>query len=189
MAKIGGGTLAALVCFAGIDSAKALDFNFSFDNTVGSVAGTVEGTIQGLNDNSTGAASAVLITSFPAGLGGSFDIGNNAVLWDTVLANSFTVTNGAITAASFDAFTTGNNDVLCLTPSSANCATTTNGLTLDNFATTTFNSDGFGGATYSAATPVPFETEPTLGILLAAGLFGSRHLYRRHRARKVLLDK
>ncbi len=185
---MGGGTLAALVCFTGIDSAKALDFNFSFDDTFGNTSGTVEGTIQGLNDNSTGAASAVLITSFP--VGGSFDIGNNAVLWDTVAANLFTVTNGAITAASFEASATGSDDIFCLSPSTGNfCPNSFNALTLDNSSTFVRNDDGFGGATYSAATPVPFETEPTLGILLAAGLFGSRHLYRRHRARKVLLDK
>ena len=185
----GGASLAALVCFTGIESASALDFNFSFDNTILNVPGTVEGTIQGLNDNSTGAASAVLITSFPAGLGGSFDISNDAMLWDNILVNEFTVTNGSITAASFDARNNSGGDTLCLNASGASlCTNNFNLLTLNGGSSITGNNDSFSGVTFSSATPVPFETEPTLGILLAAAFFGSRHLHHKHKAKKLLLN-
>ena len=44
----------------------------------GSVPGTVTGTIGGLNDNATGAATSLDITSFPAGLG-TLDAGNDVM--------------------------------------------------------------------------------------------------------------
>jgi hypothetical protein len=46
--------------------ASADDFSFSFTNDIGNVAGTVTGEILGLTDNSTGAATDVIIESFPS---------------------------------------------------------------------------------------------------------------------------
>ena len=45
-----------------------LDFTFSFTDTTGGVSGTVTGEILGLSDNSTGAATDVLIESHAAAL-------------------------------------------------------------------------------------------------------------------------
>ena len=84
-------------------AAKALDFTFSFSNVTGNTPGTVTGTIQGLNDNATSAATGVIIQTYPSGLSGSPNQGGfDATKW-AVINNSFSVTNGNITAASFDA--------------------------------------------------------------------------------------
>jgi hypothetical protein len=80
--------------------AQLLDFDFSFQNAFGTVAGTVSGEILGLANNSTGAASEVLITSFPAGLGGNATP-INATLWLNQSENSFTVVNGEVVAGGF----------------------------------------------------------------------------------------
>ena len=47
LAKMGGGSLAALVCLTGIESASALDFNFSFDTFASIIPGSVTGTVEG----------------------------------------------------------------------------------------------------------------------------------------------
>ena len=143
----------------------------------------MEGTIGGLNDNATGAATSLELTLFPAGLGGTLDQGNNVLAWSNQLNNSFTVTNGSITAADFTAANT--SDGLCLSASLC-FAGLSNGLTFDAASTNTGNNDGFSGVTFSsAATPVPFEVNPTLGLLLVGGLFGSNRLYRKHKGRKI----
>lgn len=178
-----GGCVAALVCFTGVESASALDFTFSFDNTNGNVGGTVEGIIGGLNDNSTGAATSLRFTSFPAGLGTLF-FGTDRF----ISTNQFTVTNGSITAADFAAGS--SNFGLCIN-NSANCfggfgsapVGITNALTFNGANDVVSNSDGFGGVTFAA---VPFEFSPTLGLLLVAGLFGGNHLYRKHKAEKLV---
>ena len=62
---------------------QIVNFDFSFQNTIGTVSGTVTGEILGLTDNSTGPATEVLITGFPAGMNniaGPTPI--NAMLWD-----------------------------------------------------------------------------------------------------------
>ena len=89
------------VVFFGI-SAMADDFTFSFTNNVGTVSGTVTGEIIGLTNNATGAASQVIITSVPSGLSPFEGTPFDATTWDTQTTNSFTETNGVITAANFN---------------------------------------------------------------------------------------
>jgi len=93
--------------------ASALNVPFAFTNLSGNVAGTVTGELQGLTDNDTGPATAVIITSFPAGLNSVFGAAPiNAVLWNQQFENSFTVHNGLVVAGSFYAAQTFNgNDV------------------------------------------------------------------------------
>ena len=88
-------------------SAKADTFDFSFTNTnpPGNVSGTVTGEIilPGTN-NYSGAATEVIIESFPSGL--NSDLGAapiDASLWDTQISNSFTEIGGVITSAGFNA--------------------------------------------------------------------------------------
>jgi hypothetical protein len=79
-----------------------LDFDFSFQNTIGTVNGTVTGEILGLANNSTGPASEVLITGFPAGLdstAGATPI--NAMSWIDQVENTFTVVNGQVVSGGF----------------------------------------------------------------------------------------
>lgn len=164
------------------NNAQAFDFTFSFDNVNGTVPGTVEGIITGLEEG-TGAADSVKITSFPAGLAGSFDNGNDATLWLFQMANSFTVNSGSIVAADFLAIhAVGNSsDILCLGSCFTNNA---NSLTLDNDSTNTANNDGFAGATYTAATSVPFGVSTDLSLLILGGIYGVSRLRKRMAANK-----
>ena len=79
-----------------------LVFEWSFSNVTGTVAGTVSGKIYGLSDNATGAASKVTIESYPSALDSIYPAGEiDTSAWDQQFQNAFTVTGGAITAASF----------------------------------------------------------------------------------------
>lgn len=40
----------------------------------------------------------------------------------------------------------------------------------------------------ASAASVPFEFSPSLGLLLVGGLFGGSHLYRQHKAKKVVFE-
>jgi hypothetical protein len=91
------------MAFAG-PSAKADIFDFTITNARGNVSGSVTGEIFGLVNNSTSAASEVLITDFPAGLNSALGGAPiNATAWAIQMENSFTETNGQITAADFAA--------------------------------------------------------------------------------------
>jgi hypothetical protein len=76
-------------------NAMADNFIFSFSDA----AGTVTGEITGLQNNATGSATKVLITSYPALLGSIPDL--IATDWAGQFLNSFTETNGVITDAQF----------------------------------------------------------------------------------------
>ena len=99
--------------------ANALSFTFSFDDEfpLGDVPGTVTGRIDGLADNATSAAAAVFVTSSPSLLGYPLSSSDNILSQPTVstVNNSFTVTNGALTAENFLAvFTETNLDAIQL---------------------------------------------------------------------------
>jgi hypothetical protein len=87
--------------------ANADDFSFSFTNDIGNVAGTVTGEILGLTDNSTGAATDVIIESYPSALNADLFTSYTAPIdlfadpWFSTDANTFTETDGQITAADF----------------------------------------------------------------------------------------
>lgn len=81
-------------------AARADNFTFSFANdpASGNVAGIVTGTIFGLTDNSTGPATDVVITGYPAGLDSVYPAGSiDVISW--LGPNSFTESGGAITSA------------------------------------------------------------------------------------------
>ena len=173
-------TTLALAIFA--PHAKAFNFTFSFDNVTGNVTGTVSGTITGLEDNTSNqAADSVIIESFPVGLEGSFDEGNDAVAWSIPFANSFTVTSGSITDANFSIFSVGGNDRLLINFSGTGG---TNLFSKDNLATNVANQDGFGGVTFAPATPVPFGVIPDTGLGILAGIWVISRLRRNIVARK-----
>ena len=162
-------------------NAHAFDFTFSFDNVEGNTPGTVEGIITRLNEG-TGAADSVIITSFPAGLGGTIDNGNDATLWSDQFTNSFTVNSGSITAADFFAgLGAGTSDIFCLGDCGGN---NVNFLSLDSQTTQTANINGFSGATYTAATPVPFGVSTDLSLLILGGTYGVSRLRKRMAANK-----
>jgi hypothetical protein len=82
------------------EAASAATFNFSFSNLQGPVSGTVEGLIELPDGDGTFSATSVIVTSAPAALGYTlpFDVFAN---YQNVIANSFTVSGGAITDSSF----------------------------------------------------------------------------------------
>jgi hypothetical protein len=146
-------------------SARADVFDFTITNVRGNVTGTVSGEIFGLVNNSTTSATEVLITSFPGGLNtavGSPPI--NVTNWATQTTNSFTETDGQITAFDFQASQPiagePNPAQLVIGPTEAY-------INLDGLA--------FGSQTYVYG-PVTFELastpEPAYMALTALGLGG-----------------
>jgi len=102
--------LFGLALLAMATPALAVDIQFSFTNTIGDVPGTVTGEIDGLVDNSTSAATAIWVNSYPAGLNSVFPAGPiNVLLWTggVLNNNAFTLTNGALTGVDF--FITSND--------------------------------------------------------------------------------
>lgn len=98
--------LLLLLVGIGTPNARADNFEFSFTNTIGTVAGTVTGEIFGLtNDGVPGPASDVIINSYPSLFYSEPGIGTPPVNTDSwlVSANLFTESGGAISAACYGA--------------------------------------------------------------------------------------
>jgi hypothetical protein len=103
--------LLSLLCLVLPASARADNFTFSFTNVPtgdgDDISGTVTGEILGLTNDSTGPAAEVLILSFPPGLDSVLGSGPiYATSWSDQIENSFTVTNGQVTAGGFYAWDT-----------------------------------------------------------------------------------
>ncbi len=152
---------ALVAAYAPPARAGLLNFSFSFtdDPTVGTTPGTVTGEIDGLSDNSTSAASDVIIDTVPSALGGistegPLPIETIASGWNNPIINSFTVSGGQITAASFFAVSSYGHAALILNFSGENL------LTFDKNNTYVKNSGGFAGATYAPLVAAPAVPEP-----------------------------
>jgi hypothetical protein len=109
--------LAAILVSAA--SAQAATFTFSFTNEppAGTVNGTVTGRIDGLAATGTSAATAVFVTSSPAGVFYPLSASDNILAQQnlTVFSNTFTVTGGVLTSMDFRAgFTQPNGDAFSL---------------------------------------------------------------------------
>lgn len=161
--------------------ASTLNFYYSFTDTVGNVSGTVSGEVYGLLDNSVGYASTnVTVTSYPAGLTGlppaPFSVPAYAAsIGQSVVANSFDVTNGVVTIGSQYQVSVGYFDLNVynyynelFNPSGSLGVANFNG----------FNADGVNGVIFtpapSSATPLP-----STWTMLIAGLIGIGFMARR----------
>ena len=98
---VGGALATSLVAWEKPAQAIQL-FNFSFNNTAGPVNGTVSGTLNLPDGNGTFAATSMKINSAPAALGYTQPV-DVLSYFPNVFSNSFTVSNGTITASSFGA--------------------------------------------------------------------------------------
>jgi hypothetical protein len=96
--------VAMLAEMAGRTQAGPLTFDFSFTNEFGTVSGTVTGQILGLQNNEANqAATQVYIDSYPPALGNIGATPIDVTAWPFQFGNEFTVSNGQVTLASFDA--------------------------------------------------------------------------------------
>lgn len=170
-------SVALLLSTAAANPAHAVNINFSFstDPSTGGLAGTVTGQIQGLVDNTTSAATAVIIDSYPAGLvlHGTYTTPFNVLAWAgaQIVENSFTLSNGAVTGASFAVENgNGDDDQLYIDSPIGNhfgLATGTNFLDIGNSdGLYVWNDNGIGptGVTFGQPSSIP---EPT-SLMLAA---------------------
>lgn len=156
--------------------AHALTFSFSFSSNLtefpSAVPGTVTGVIYGLTDNSTSAATEILINAYPAGVTPlPYSAPFSAFAYSTWLAanvnsmiyvdaNSFVVTNGAMTSAIFQIY--GGYFDINVYASGAYY----NQFYSSDTSTYVANTDGLQGVTFSQ---VP---EPATLALLTTGLLG-----------------
>jgi hypothetical protein len=169
---------ASLTLTSGIAKAGVI-YGFSFSNTVGTVPGIVTGLIT-LPDTCVGSAALdVKLTSFPSGVNsivGAAPLDLSSIFTRTT-ADSFTVTGGAITSADFhgDAYPTNIYIELGL-------GTSNNSLTLGNFTTYVYNTDGLNGVTFTQVVP-----EPASCLTLLLGICSMAWI--RLRARKEICLK
>jgi hypothetical protein len=141
---VSGGVALLLLSFTPT-AGNALTFFFSFtDTTVGHITGTVTGEIDGLVDNSTSAATAVIIDSAPSAYGLSTPFS----LPLPTVPNSFVVSNGIITNQNFSQNFL-DNPTLELT--FTNNSTRAILQKLDD----TFGHQTAGNISYTSATPLP----------------------------------
>jgi hypothetical protein len=146
---------------------QAATFDFSFSNAIGNVSGTVSGEIFGLADTGTSAATDIVLTSAPTGVGfSSFPLDIFTLPW-TNFANSFTVTAGQITDATFASEAGNGSRVphLLLNLGVLNVLNNIDG------QTGVENEDGFAGITF---TPVasPMIPEPSTWAMMLVGFAG-----------------
>ncbi len=164
---IGTGSIFITLLFA-VQPAKAILFNtFEFVDEFNSPGDTVTGTITfnslSAGDSGTLAADSVVIDSVPSAItddGDQYQLGLNVL-----------------------------DEVVCLSDDGSRCGS---GGTFVRFVNTGSPLAGDGDSSslsFSNSTAaVPFKFSPSLGLLLVGGLFGGRHLYRKHKASKVVIE-
>ena len=153
-------------------AAQALDFNFSFDADHGT-PGTGTGVIQGLQDNNSNTnPNSIIISNNPIGIpfGTVFDIRNRG---------SFSVNNGQITGAN-SVYYFGQNYSYNIQFNSGGYNSIGNGIN----NTSSYNSNGFSGVTYTPATAVPWDFSPNEGVALGLPLFIGLRMLKKRRALK-----
>ncbi|MEA5619620.1 hypothetical protein VB711_17485 [Cronbergia sp. UHCC 0137] len=154
--------------------ANALSFTFSFQDidsvfgpaTNGFITGTLDGLVEG---NNPGAGITAEVLSSPGGQGlGAYSFSNS------LGGNAFVVTGGNITFANA-AFLQGSNELRLGTPSNGGY-----GNRLSDSSFSFFYADISNATTFTPATPVPFEFNPTLGLATLGIWFGVSKLRKKY---------
>jgi hypothetical protein len=178
---VGGALATSLVAWEKPAQAIQL-FNFSFNNTAGPVNGTVSGTLDLPDGNGTFAATSMKINSAPAALGYTQPV-DVLSYFPNVFSNSFTVSNGTITASSFGATNNTEGFNLNIVPGS-----------FGSLLSKVNNYSPFSGVqdinsttlTYSPVpTPVPFDIGPG-AILPTIPILALMYLWKQSRNRMAL---
>ena len=156
-------------------------FNFSFNNVSGPVNGTVSGTLDLPNGDGTFAATSLKINSAPAALGYTQPV-DVLSYFPTVYENSFTVSNGTITASNFAMENTIEAFTLNFAPGIYGTLLSKVGQTDALSGVADINSTTL---TYSPATPVPFDISPG-AILPTIPILALMYLWKQSRNRMAL---
>lgn len=156
-------------------------FNFSFNNIQGPVNGTVSGTLDLPNGNGTFAATSMKINSAPAALGYTQPV-DVLSYFPSVVNNSFTVSNGTITASNFAVQNPGEAIALNFQPGTFGTLLSKVGQTNAFSGVADINSTTL---TYSPATPVPFDISPG-AILPTIPILALMYLWKQSRNRMAL---
>ena len=178
---VGGALATSLVAWE--KPAQAIQvFNFRFDNVSGPVNGTVSGTLDLPNGNGTFAATSMKINSAPAALGYTQPV-DVLSYFTSVLSNSFTVSNGTITASSFAA-QNYSTEALALNfiPGGSVSLLSKVGTGYLFSGVADINSTTLK---YSPATPVPFDIRPG-AILPTIPILALMYLWKQSRNRMAL---
>ena len=177
-----GGVIASLVSALTLASpaqAIGLTFNWSFiatDNVgTGAGLGTVSGTISGVQDNATTTSGLIAtVLSTPDGQ-------NQGRIFSSNSGDGITVAGGVVTSAgllfngsnisSNDSLILGSGDVYFPAYSANNSA-----YILDTTPSAT--------TTFSSATPVPFDFEPSFGVFALGGIWAGRKVIKKIKTAK-----
>ena len=164
--------------------ADTFTFTFSEDPLYGNVGGTVSGEIFGLVNNSTTAATEVLIQDYPS----AFDFTGmppiNATDLENQIENSFTVVDDQIVAGSFYAYNQPNPSQFGISLSLNYPGTNTNNLTAIDFSGVNGSAvladiAGLEGLNISYVPDVPDVPEPDMFAAIAVLIVGAIGFRRR----------
>jgi hypothetical protein len=147
-------------------------FDFSVNLTGGNAPGIVTGMISLPFSSGSGAATSVVLTSFPAAFG-SLVGGNTVTSWLDQVENSFTVVSGMITAYDFGADTgptLSGTDYFSINNTAVSATDGAWFFPADYNSLQAQGGNVFGQIT--SATAVTFTPEPASFVLLGIGLAG-----------------
>lgn len=172
-----GGVIASFVSALALASpaqAIGLTFNWSFnaDTTRGAAigTGTVSGTISGVQDNATTTSGLIAtVLSTPDGQ-------NQGRIFSSSFGDGITVAGGVVTSAGlgFSGSDINSDDFLFLGSGSF-------------FPTYSANSSYAlvgGSTTFSSATPVPFDFDPSFGVVALGGIWAGRKVIKKIKTSK-----
>jgi len=187
MARVGGilaGLSMILVGLLFVPKAMAdIIYNFTVPLTSGPDTGTLTGTLDlpfvSAGGSGTGAASSLVLTSFPAGFG-TLSEGDIVTSWTDQVTDIFTVTAGAVTSFEFMAVTNGDptvGDYFCINSTGGSAGSFGGWICpadLNELSKTSsifgYNFGGANGVTFTAVSPAPEPSSISLlgfsGLLL-----------------------